>query len=57
MPGGALADSVGTWFGVGPGRGPGLLVSVLGVLCTAIAVAALLSQRVRQIDRLVPDAE
>jgi DHA3 family macrolide efflux protein-like MFS transporter len=57
MPGGALADSVGTWFGVGPGRGPGLLVSVLGVLCNAIAVAALLSRRVRQIDRLVPDAE
>jgi diaminobutyrate-2-oxoglutarate transaminase len=57
MPGGALADSVGTWFGVGPSRGPGLLVSVLGILYTTIAVAALFSRRVRQIDRLVPDAE
>lgn len=57
MPGGALAGSVGTWFGVGPGRGSGLLVSVLGILCTAIAVAGLLNPYVRQIDLLVPDAE
>jgi hypothetical protein len=35
MPGGALAESVGSWFGVGPGRGIGFLSSVAGALCVS----------------------
>jgi MFS family permease len=56
MPGGALADNVGLWFGVGPGRGIGLLFIVLGVLMLAITAMGALSPRLRNLETEVPDA-
>lgn len=55
-PGGALADSVGRWIGVGPGRGIGLLFLVMGALLVVASVAGLLHPRLRRLDDHVPDA-
>jgi MFS family permease len=57
MPTGPLAGSVGLILGVGPGRGIGLLLVLLG-LVTLLALAwGVLSPRVRRIDRELPDIE
>jgi MFS family permease len=56
-PSGPLATSVGLVLGVGPGRGIGLLLVLLG-LVTLLALAwGALSPRVRQIDRELPDID
>jgi MFS transporter, DHA3 family, macrolide efflux protein len=44
MPGGALASSVGTVLGVGPGRGIALLLLVLGLMPMGASLALLLSR-------------
>lgn len=56
LPGGALADSVGRWIGVGPGRGIALLFIVLGVLTLAVTALGALSPRLRRLETEVPDA-
>lgn len=56
MPGGALASSVGSVIGVGPGRGLGLMFVVLGLAMSAIAAMGYAMRSVREIDRALPDA-
>jgi DHA3 family macrolide efflux protein-like MFS transporter len=56
MPGGALADSVGRWLGVGPGRGIGLLFIVLGGMLLVLAGVAARSARLRRLETEIPDA-
>ena len=56
MPGGALADSIGLWIGVGPGRGLALMFIVLGVLMTLVAASAFGVRAIRRIEGDLPDA-
>jgi MFS family permease len=52
---GALAWSVGTLIGTGPGRGIGLMFILLGATMSAVALAAARLPAIRQVDEL-PDA-
>lgn len=54
--GGALASSVGRIVGVGPGRGIGLQIVILGLLTALTAIAALLVRRIRRVELDLPDA-
>ena len=54
---GLLAGSVGQVIGVGPGRGIGLFITILGLLAAAAALVAALNPRIRQVDDEIPDAE
>lgn len=54
-PDGALAGSVGTIIGTGPGRGIGLLYVVAGVGTMAIALVGWLLPRVRNLESELPD--
>jgi non-ribosomal peptide synthetase component F/MFS family permease len=56
-PGGALADTfIGNLFGVGPGRGAGLLFAVLGIFVLIVVTFAFLNPRLRQLETELPDA-
>jgi len=54
-PGGALAATVGAWFGTGLGRGIGFLFFVSGAVGLALTVLALGHRRLRHLEALVPD--
>ncbi len=56
MPGGALADTVGSVIGSGPGRGIALLFIVLGVLMMVVAAAGYGIRSIRRIEDEIPDA-
>jgi hypothetical protein len=56
MPGGLLADSLGIWTGVGPGRGIGVMFMTAGLALAATALVALLRPRFRTLDLRLPDA-
>lgn len=56
LEGGALADSVGQVIGVGPGRGVGLMIVIIGVLNIVAAAAGYLSPRVLYVEDELPDA-
>jgi MFS family permease len=51
MPGGALADSLGTVFGVGLGRGMGLTFSTCGLLVVITALIGAADRRLQLLDR------
>ena len=53
--GGALAPILGPWIGVGPNRGVGLLISLLGLLNVVVVLVALSSPRIRNLERDLPD--
>lgn len=55
-PGGALADSVGQWIGVGAGRGLALMFIVLGVSMMLVAAGAFAVRAIRRIEGDLPDA-
>jgi hypothetical protein len=55
-PGGALADTVGTVIGVGPGRGIALLYIVLALCVALVTAAALRLRTLARFDDEVPDA-
>jgi MFS transporter, DHA3 family, macrolide efflux protein len=55
VPGGALVGSLGAMFGVGAGRGIGLLMSVLGVALLATSLIAFLLPSVRHVEDELPD--
>ncbi|MBI5958316.1 MAG: MFS transporter [Chloroflexi bacterium] len=57
QPGGLLAGSLGPIFETGPGRGIGLLITVLGVLSALVALAAYFYPRIRQVEDELPDAQ
>ncbi len=56
LPSGALAGSVGTVFGVGPGRGIGLLFALVAVVPAVASLWTLVRPRVRQVEDELPDA-
>ncbi|MBX3003075.1 MAG: MFS transporter [Anaerolineales bacterium] len=56
MPGGALADTLlGTWVGVGPGRGMALFFACVAILVLIISAIALTSPRLRHVQDELPD--
>ena len=55
-PGGALADSVGSLIGVGPGRGIGLMYMIMGALLAITGVAGYMIPKLRNVERDIPDA-
>lgn len=55
-PGGVLASSLGQLFDVGPGRGIGLMITILGVLSAAAAGAAYGFPHIRHLEDELPDA-
>lgn len=56
MPGGALAGTLGTVMGVGPGRGIGLMYLILGGLMVVTSLAAYMVPAIRHVERDLPDA-
>lgn len=55
--GGALADTpLGTWLGVGPGRGIGLMFVLAGLLGIAVSILVYLNPRIRKLEEEIPDA-
>ena len=55
-PGEALAGSVGTVIGVGPGRGIGLAYLVFGVMLAVVTGGGFLIKALRRFDTEVPDS-
>ncbi|HEV2734508.1 MAG TPA: MFS transporter [Longimicrobiaceae bacterium] len=55
-PGGALAGSVGSVIGVGPGRGMGMMMIVAGLVMVLATVAGILHPRIRNLEEELPDA-
>lgn len=55
-PGGALADVVGPYLGVGPGRGIGLLFVILGVYVLVVTAVASRHPRLRFVEDELDDA-
>jgi len=49
-PSGALAVSVGQWFGVGPARGVSFLFFIAGILCVALAAIGMRQREFRRLD-------
>ena len=54
--GGALADWLGPIFGVGPGRGYGVMFAITGVLATVTSLVPLLIPAWRNLEDRLPDA-
>jgi DHA3 family macrolide efflux protein-like MFS transporter len=55
-PGGALADSIGRFIGVGEGRGIAFQFLIMGLLLLTVTGSALLYPRLRRLEDEVPDA-
>jgi hypothetical protein len=53
---GPLAASLGPIIGVGPGRGTGLLISLLGLMVISVTAVAALNSHVRRVEEELPDA-
>lgn len=53
--GGSLSGSLGQLYGVGPGRGLGLLFSMLGVVTIIMVIVGYLYPRVRLVEDELPD--
>ena len=53
--GGALASSVGSILGAGPGRGMGLMYGVLAILVLVLAGTCWLVPSLRRIEDILPD--
>ncbi len=54
--GGALAASVGSFIGAGPGRGIGLMFALGGMIYVALALALVAHPRIRRLEIELPDA-
>jgi len=52
---GALADSIGTIIGAGPGRGIGLIFIVMGLLIALVTMVGYLNPRIRLVEDELPD--
>ena len=53
---GPLAHSLGQIFGVGPSRGMGLLISLMGLFIVILTLSTALNPRVRNMEAELPDA-
>jgi len=56
LEGGSLANSLGKVFGLGPGRGIGLMFSVFGVIYFLVAQVIFLDKHIRNVELVLPDA-
>lgn len=56
LEGGALADSLGKIFGVGPGRGIGLMFTTFGMLYLLIAQNLFFNRHIHYLEDHLPDA-
>ena len=56
VPGGPLADSLGPVWGVGPGRGLGVLFAAVGVAMMLVASLSWLLPRIRNVEEDLADA-
>ncbi|GIU92733.1 MAG: hypothetical protein KatS3mg011_1639 [Acidimicrobiia bacterium] len=54
-PGGALASSVGSVIGTGPGRGIGPMYVIAGIIMAVIGVAGYTSPTIRNLETELPD--
>lgn len=54
-PGGALASTVGSVIGTGPGRGIGLMYVIAGIIMAVIGVAGYTSPTIRNLETELPD--
>jgi MFS family permease len=54
-PSGVLADTLGPWFGVGPGRGIALLFFLIGLVKAASVLLVYRSPATRGIDTIIPE--
>ncbi len=54
--GGALASSLGRYYGTGPERGIGLLIALMGLFIALLTLATTLNPRVRLVEDELPDA-
>jgi hypothetical protein len=52
---GALASTIGQIFGVGPSRGIGLLIFLMGEIIVVLTLAAATDPRVRNLEAELPD--
>ncbi|HEX8089387.1 MAG TPA: MFS transporter, partial [Blastocatellia bacterium] len=52
---GPLAGSLGKVVGVGPGRGIGLMMVVMGLIMTLVTIAAFMNSHIRGIQQELPD--
>jgi hypothetical protein len=55
MPGGTLADLLGTFFGTGRGAGIGLVIVIGGVIAIINGLAGYLIKPIREIETILPD--
>ncbi|MGB4678282.1 MAG: hypothetical protein WBH90_16310 [Aggregatilineales bacterium] len=55
MEGGALASTIGTVLGTGPGRGMGLMFVTMGALCLLVTSMSVLHPRIRRVELEIPD--
>jgi MFS transporter, DHA3 family, macrolide efflux protein len=53
---GSLVSSLGQFFGVGPSRGMGLLIFLMGLFIVVLTVSTALNPRVRNMEEELPDA-
>jgi MFS family permease len=56
LPGGSLSHTVGHFIGVGPGRGTGLLLAILGLVTAIVSTSAIFSPSLRALEAEVPAA-
>jgi DHA3 family macrolide efflux protein-like MFS transporter len=57
MPGGALADPLGSFFGVGPGAGMGMTIFIGGIIAIITGITGYLIEPIREIESIMPDHE
>ena len=56
MEDGPLAESLGGFFGTGPGRGSALLITLTGIVAIAMSAAGWAVPKIRNLERDIPDA-
>jgi MFS family permease len=56
LAGGGLPQQLATAAGLGPGRGAGLLIALVGIVSMTCAVVGVLNGRFRRLDQELPDA-
>jgi hypothetical protein len=57
MPGGALVDPLGSFFGVGPGAGMGMTIFIGGIIAVITGSMGYFIESIREIETIMPDHE
>lgn len=55
VEGGALVDTLGPIFGIGPSRGTGLLISLIGLITVLVTASGYLHPYIRRVEVELPD--